>query len=160
MSALPCVSLSMLNHQANARFIPSGVAHSASWVTSKVHNVFLNHLFIAYFRTPLNCRFGKAVASESCMKEYASPKSFDMSLGNETICAGQGEQDEDEEDEDGGSVRAFAQRDRQSVAWSRGTRDEVEFMLRSLPNGEPLSVRIQATFNSIIANSIMEKNVF
>ena len=108
----------------------------------------------------MNCRFGKAVVYELCMKEYSSPKSFGMSLGNETICAGQGKQDEDDEDEDGGNGRAFVQRDRKSVALSRATRDEVECMLRSLPNGEPLSVRIQATFNSIIANSIMEKNVF
>ena len=94
------------------------------------------------------------------MKEYASPKNFGMNLGNETICARQREQDEDEEDENGGSARAFFNRDRKSVSLSRASRDEVECMLRSLPNGEPLSVRIQATFNSIIANSIMEKNVF
>lgn len=115
---------------------------------------------IPAFRMRTNYRFGKAVVSESCMKEYASPKSFGMSLGNETICAGQGEPNEDDEDEDGGSGRAFAQRDRKSGTLSRASRDEVECMLRSLPNGEPLSVRIQATFNSIITNSIMERNVF
>ena len=94
------------------------------------------------------------------MKEYASPKCLGMSLGNETVCAGQGDHDDDDEEEDAGSGRAVIARDKTSFTLSRSTRDEVECMLLSLPDGEPLSVRIQATLNSIIANSIMEKNVF
>ena len=102
-----------------------------------------------------NSRFGKAVVSESCMKGYGSPKNFDLNLGNETISAVQGERDE-EDDEDDDNRRDFPR----SRAFSRTARDEIEGLLRSLPKGEPLSVRIQATFDAIIGSSIMEKNVF
>ncbi len=101
-------------------------------------------------------QYGKTCVSESCLQGYASPKNFDMTLGNETLEKDENEEDEGDSEEGPGSTRKHGAHQR----ISHGMRDEVDALLRHLPSKEPLSVRIQATFNAIIANSILEKRAF
>lgn len=77
-------------------------------------------------------QYGKICVSESCMKGYASPKNFDMSVGHEEALAVMGE----------------------------STKEEVRQVLQQLPQGEPLAAKIQATFATILSNSLLVNNAF
>jgi hypothetical protein len=107
-------------------------------------------------------QYGKICVSESCMQGYASPKNFDMSLGNETLDAEGDMDEEDDDDREGSKSRPKGKNDSgiQRISSRKKNKNEMESMLRQLPLGDPLSVRIQAAFNAIIANSLLEKNAF
>lgn len=77
-------------------------------------------------------QYGRVVVSGSCHKSYSSPRNFDMSVGNEEVAELVGE----------------------------NTKEDVQKMLRQLPEGEPLAAKIQSTFVAILNNSLLAKKTF